>query len=79
MRQDQARNSIVAEWRDRRLINRQADWPTQVALFFSWLKKERTYLLEFESEREKPDTVQAWLEEHEAANAKQPKRQKRSR
>ena len=74
MRQDEARNSIVAEWRDRRLINRQADWPTQVGLFFGWLRKERAYLLEFEAAGEKLATVQAWLEEYEAGNAKQPRR-----
>ena len=79
MKLDDARRSIIAEWRDRRLTNRQAEWPLQVALFFAWVRKERSYLLAFESEGEKSDTVQAWLEEYEAMNAKQAKRNKSRR
>ena len=79
MRPDEARSAILAEWRDRPMSDRRADWPVQVARFFGWLQKERSYLLEFESEGEKLDTVQAWLEEYEAMSAKQPKRWKRSR
>ena len=80
MRQDEARRCLIAEWRDWLHTNgRPAIGRPAMARFFGWLKKERFYLLQFESEGEKLDTVQAWLEEHEAANAKQPKRQKRSR
>ena len=79
MTQDEARRSIVAEWRDRRLNDRQADWLLRVARFFGWVQKERSYLLAFESAGEKSHTVQAWLEEYEAMHAKQAKRHKPKR